>query len=285
VTQGQAMQGNSTSSVLGRRLGGELLKLRTAAGLTQPQAAKVLTASTAKVAKMERGWVPIRDPDIRALCELYGVNDPGVVSSLLELAQVDRERRKSKGWWDDFPSLGDMKEYVNLEDAATTIRAWQLTYIPGLLQTPEYIRALRDDPSEPFVEARLRRQRRLDADPPLTLDVVLYEAALRHLVGSPDVMAAQLEHLTTMAGRPHITLRVLPFSAGALLGMNCTFNVLSFAEPGAMDVVYMELAFTRRWVEGGKEAVQHADLFEKITARALDPSDSLSLIDDIRNHL
>jgi hypothetical protein len=242
---------------------------------------------------MEGGWVPVRDPDIRALCDLYGVSDPAVVGELLELARVDRDRRKSKGWWDGFPSLGDMKEYVSLEDAATTIRAWQLTYVPGLLQTPDYIRALRadfpqpDDPStvERFVSARLRRQRRLDANPPLTLDVVIYEAALRHLVGTPGVMADQLDHLTGMAAKPHITLRVLPFDAGVLHGMNCTFNVLSFAEPGAMDVVYMDLPFTCRWIEGGNQAVQLADLLEKISTRALDPSDSLAFIDTIRNDL
>ncbi|MGP3969249.1 DUF5753 domain-containing protein [Streptomyces sp. 6N223] len=293
MTERQPSQDSRVSTVLGRRLGGELLRLRLAAGLTQGQAAKALTSSTGKVAKMEGGWVPMRDPDIRVLTELYGVSDPATVPHLLELARVDRERRKSKGWWDDFPLLGDVKEYVSLEDAATAIRAWHLTYIPGLLQTPAYTRALRDDLSDPedptsvedFVATRLRRQRRLSADPPLTLNVVIYEAALRHLVGGPVTMAAQLEHLTSMASRSHITVRVLPFSAGALLGMNCNFSVLSFAEPGAMDVVYMELAFTRRWVEGGKEAVQHADLFEKITARALDSSESLALINTIRNDL
>ncbi|MGO4427852.1 helix-turn-helix domain-containing protein, partial [Streptomyces sp. MCAF7] len=95
MTTSQPTQGNSTSTVLGRRLGKELIELRTAAGMTQPHAAKALTASTTKVAKMERGWVPMRDPDIRTLCELYGVADPTVVGGLLELAKVDRERRKA----------------------------------------------------------------------------------------------------------------------------------------------------------------------------------------------
>ncbi len=141
------MLGNSTSSVLGRRLGSELIKLRTAAGLTQTHAAKALTSSITKVTKMERGWVPMRDPDIRALCELYGVRDPGAVGGLLELARVDRERRKAKGWWDGYTIHGVMQEYVMLESAATAIKVWQPAFIPGLLQTPDYVRALRHGPT------------------------------------------------------------------------------------------------------------------------------------------
>jgi transcriptional regulator with XRE-family HTH domain len=294
VTTSQPMQGNSTSTVLGRRLGEELIKLRTAAGMTQPHAAKTLTASTTKVAKMERGWVPIRDPDIRALCELYGVADPTVVGGLLELAKVDRERRKAKGWWNDFPGLGDMQEYVALESAATAINAWQPTFVPGLLQTPDYIRALRQDaPSaerrgdnEAFVAARLARQRRLDdGQPPFSLRAVMYEAALRNLIGGADVMRAQLEHLGKAARQANVSLQVLPFSTGARHGMNCTFNVLSFAEPGAMDVVYMEVPFTRLWVEGGESAARHVELFERISKQALSEHASLEFINSLSREL
>lgn len=189
MTARQPTQGYSTSTVLGRRLGGELTKLRTAAGLNQTQAGKALTASTTKVAKMEGGWVPVRDPDIRALCELYGVHDPGTVGGLLELARVDRERRKAKGWWDGYTIHGVMQEYVTLESAATAVKAWQPAFVPGLLQTPEYVRALRTSPGaqvgkgfqsdEEFIAARLARQRRLSNGTPLFLRVVIYEAVLR----------------------------------------------------------------------------------------------------------
>ncbi|WP_458088346.1 helix-turn-helix domain-containing protein [Streptomyces malaysiensis] len=291
MTTSQPMQGNSTSTVLGRRLGGELTKFRTAAGLTQTHAAKVLTGSTTKVAKMEGGWVPMRDPDIRALCELYGLSDPAAVGGLLELARIDRERRKAKGWWNEFPNLGDMQEYVALENAATAIKAWQLTFVPGLLQTPDYIRALRSDaPSaggdhEEFVAARLARQRRLDEAPQLSLRAVVYEAALRNLIGGADVMRGQLAHLVAVARKDSVNLRVLPFSAGARHGMNCTFNIISFAEPGAMDVVYMEVPFRRLWVEGGDAAAQHDELFERIAAHALDEHDSLELITSLSGEL
>ncbi|MFM9441917.1 helix-turn-helix domain-containing protein [Streptomyces acidiscabies] len=295
MTQGQARQGNSTTSVLGRRLGGELLKLRTAAGLTQGDAGRVLTSSAAKVAKMEGGWVPIRDPDIRALCELYGVRDLGVIGGLLELARVDRERRRAKGWWDDYAISGLMQEYVALENAATVIRAWQPAFVPGLLQTPEYVRAVRHTPvtaatkraqsDDDFIAARIARQRRLVEDPPLTLRVVLYEAVLRNFPGGAEVARGQLDELLRATDLPNISLRIFPLGGGTHQGLNGSFNILSFAAPGAMDVVYVEAPFSRRWVEGGEAAASYDGLFEKVVEYSLDESDSASFMSKLRKEL
>ncbi|MFD7237059.1 helix-turn-helix domain-containing protein [Streptomyces syringium] len=281
MTASQPMQGNSTSTVLGRRLGGELIKLRTAAGMTQPQAAKVLSASTTKVAKMERGWVPIRDPDIRALCELYGTTEPTVVGGLLELARIDRERRKVKGWWSSLPR--DVREYIELENVATSIKTWQVSYVPGLLQSPDYVRALQR--TEQLAAARLERQRRLVDTPPLTFHAVIHEAALRCQVGGAGVMGGQLDHLSQVSRKPNVTLQVLPFQAGSHRALGAAFNVISFADPGAMDVVYMEAPLIQQWAEGGEEAAQHAALFESVASAALSPDDSRALISSIRKEL
>ncbi|MFF6999189.1 helix-turn-helix domain-containing protein [Streptomyces sp. NPDC008313] len=297
MTPRQPQQGNSTSSVLGRRLGSELLRIRTAAGLTQPQAAKVLSASTAKIAKMEGGWVPVRDPDIRALCDLYGVHDPGAVGGLLELARIDRERRKAKGWWDDYRSaLGVMHEYVTLEHAARTIRTWQPAFIPGLLQTPDYVRRLRQGdptptmarrqgPDEEFVTARLARQQRLHDDRPLHLHAVIYEAALRNFPGGAETARGQLDHLSTMTELPNVSLQVYPFSSGPHLGLNSSLNIISFAEPGAMDVVYSEVPFTQLWIEGGEGTAAHVELFQYIAERSLDERQSALLLHSLRKEL
>ncbi|MBO3676636.1 helix-turn-helix domain-containing protein [Streptomyces sp. NEAU-YJ-81] len=280
------MQGNSTSTVLGRRLGGELTKLRTAAGLTQTHAAKVLTGSTTKVAKMEGGWVPMRDPDIRALCELYGLSDPAAVGGLLELARIDRERRKAKGWWNEAAFTGTMKEYVPLESAATAIKAWQVSFIPGLLQTVGYARSLRrvtvpeehPDRTEEFAASRAARQRRLSEDSPLSLWAIIPEAALRIPGAEPEVASEQLSSLLDWGERPNVTIQVLPFSAGLAASLTGSFNVLSFAEPGAMDVVYMELPLSEMWVEGGDGAAQHAKLFDETARIALPEAESRTFI-------
>ncbi|MEW2121584.1 helix-turn-helix transcriptional regulator [Streptomyces sp. NPDC005474] len=295
MTAGQARQGNSTTSVLGRRLGAELLKLRTSAGLTQPQAAKALSASTAKVAKLEGGWVPVRDPDIRALCELYGVHDPGTVGGLLELARVDRERRKAKGWWDGYTIHGVMQEYVTLESAATAIKVWQPAFVPGLLQTPQYVRALRQgptsevakspDPDEEFIAARLARQQRLTNDPPLSLQVVIYEAVLRNFPGGETTAAGQLDHLTRLAELPNTSVQIFPLGAGTHPGLNGSFNIISFAAAGAMDVVYVEAPFAQRWVEGGEAAAAYDELFERIAERSLSERESISFLHKLRKEL
>ncbi|MFS8199575.1 helix-turn-helix domain-containing protein [Streptomyces sp. CWNU-52B] len=291
MSANQPTLGNSTSSVLGRRLGGELIKLRTAAGLNQSHAAKALSSSITKVTKMERGWVPMRDPDIRALCDLYGIHDPRAVGGLLELARVDRERRKAKGWWNDYTIPGVMQEYVTLESAATTIKAWQPAFVPGLLQTPEYVRGLRANPTvkvtkgpdtdDEFIAARLARRRRLTDEPSLSLQAVVYEAVLRNFPGGPATARGQLEALTKVADLPSVSLRIYPFSAGTHSGLNASFNIISFAAPGAMDVVYVEVPFAQRWVEDEAASASYSEMFEVIAERSLDERQSESLLHEL----
>jgi transcriptional regulator with XRE-family HTH domain len=289
VAEDQSKRSNPVSTALGRRLGGELLRLREQANMTQPQAAKFLSASTAKVAKMERGWVPMRDPDIRALCDAYGVTDPAIVRSLLDLAATDRNRRKAKGWWQRYPELGQASEYVVLEDAATRVRYWQLALVPGLLQTPDYARALavadgawsREDEIERFVQARIARQNRLTDERPLKVHAVIHEGALRQQIGGREVMREQLAHLLRLSDLPNVELMVLPYSAGAHPGVSTSFSMLSFDAPGAMNVVHMETTFSGLWLESRDDSVRHSDLFERIAERALAPDDSLTLIDTV----
>jgi transcriptional regulator with XRE-family HTH domain len=293
VTANRTERTASVSTVLARRLGGELLRLREACGMKQPQAAEVLSASVAKVAKMERGWVPIRDPDIRSLCELYGVTDPQLLARLLDLAKADRDRRKAKGWWNQYPELRSLVEYVALEDIATNVRTWQQAFIPGLLQTPDYARALAignaawDDPAEVerFVEAKIARQGRLRDERPLQLWAVVGEAALRQLVGGRDVMRGQLAHLVEAAQAPHVRLQVVPFLAGSHPGMTSAFSVVSFAEPGAMDVVYMDTTSATLWLESEADAARHAVTFDRIVRSGLAQHDAIALIERIRKEL
>ncbi|MEV7979337.1 helix-turn-helix transcriptional regulator [Streptomyces sp. NPDC086519] len=293
MTADQFTRGNRVSTVLARKLGGELLRLRDDAGLTQPQAAAALSATAAKVAKMERGWVPVRDPDVRILCDLYGVSDEKTVERLLSLAKTDRERRKAKGWWHQYPVLRSLVEYVALEDIATGVRTWQGAFVPGLLQTPDYARALAvgnadwEDPDdiERFVEAKIARQARLMDGNPLNLWALVGEGALRQLVGGREVMREQLAHLVESSRLSNVRLQVVPFVAGSHPGMTSSFNVVSFAEPGAMDVVYMDTTSSTLWLESERDAVRHNVTFERIARNGLALHDSVALIERIRKEL
>ncbi|MFF2007647.1 helix-turn-helix domain-containing protein [Streptomyces sp. NPDC058195] len=286
-------RGRTVSTVLGRRLGGDLLRMREACALRQAHAADALTASVAKVAKIERGLVPIRDPDIRALCHLYGESDEAIIDRLLALAKTDRERRKASGWWNQYPGLQSMVEYVALEDIATTLRTWQASIVPGLLQTPDYARALAvgngswDDPDEIelFVEARMTRQTRLSGDHPLELRAVVHEGALRQLVGGREVMREQLSKLLSVARQPNVKLQVMPYNAGAHPGMTSAFTIVSFAEPGALDVVHMDTTSTTLWLESDTDAQRHVALFDRISRLGLAQQTSVRLINDIRREL
>lgn len=278
-------RGVAVSTVLGRKLGGELLRMREECGLKQPDAAAALSASVAKVAKIERGGVLIRDPDVLALCTLYEA-DAHALDSLLSLAKADRERRKAEGWWNGYPELRSQVEYVALEDVATHVRAHQLTVLPGLFQTPDYARALAvgcgtwNDPDEieRFVEARVARQERLTSPDPIHVWAVISEATLYQEVGDRDVLKAQLEHLLALTRLANVKLQVLPFRAGAHAGMAGAFNIVSFAEPGAMDVVHLDTTSSSVWLESEKDSARHGVIFDRVARRALAQADSRSLI-------
>ncbi|MEV8308893.1 helix-turn-helix transcriptional regulator [Streptomyces flavidovirens] len=275
-----------TSTVLGRKLGGELLRLREAAGKTQAEAAEVLSATATKVVKIERGWVPVRDPDIKALCELYGAEGRDTVDGLLHLASTDRDRRRARGWWNQYPELRAQVEYVALEDVATQVRTLQITLIPGLFQSPDYARALHvaaghwEDPDEieRYVEARIARQDRLTGERPIQVWAVISEGALRQQVGGRDVMRAQLEHLLKLTKLSNIKVQVLPYRAGAHASMAGAFTVMSFAESSAVEVVHLDTPSSTLWLESEQDAAHHAVIFDRVARNALAQTDSRSLI-------
>lgn len=281
-------RGQTVSTVLGRRLGGELLLMREARGMRQSQAAEALSASVSKVAKMERGLVPMRDPDIRALCHLYGQEDSTLVGRLLSLARKDRERRRAHGWWEGSHGVA-LAEYIALEEIALRLRIWQMALVPGLFQTAEYVRALAFadlswddlDRAEKVVESRMMRQSRLFGEGSLHLHAVIWEAGLRQQIGGPDVMRRQLAHVVDLAQKPSITVQVLPYTAGGHPCVGGPFNILSFAEGDALDVVYMEGLDSTTWAEGAEESAQYVSLFARISEASLSPDDSVRYIEDI----
>ncbi|MFF4830279.1 DUF5753 domain-containing protein [Streptomyces sp. NPDC001315] len=168
-------------------------------------------------------------------------------------------------------------------------------FVPGLLQTPEYVRALREspaaqvtkgpEPDEEFIAARLARRQRLKGEPPLSLRVVIYEAVLCNFPGGASTAAGQVDELARMAELPSVSIRIFPFSAGTHPGLIGSFNIISFAAPGAMDVVYVEAPFAERWVEGGGAAAAYDELFERITERSLDERESVAFLHHLRRRL
>ena len=263
-----------------RELGALLRKLRTEKGLTVEQAAGQLLFSMSKLSRMETGHGVATARDIRDLCDLYGVTDEAERDRMTSLAREG----KRVGWWQGY-DLDYFATYVGLEAEATGITCYQSAIVPGLMQTPRYARAMHaaNVPQIPagrieqLIEVRLTRQQLLVQEPPLRLEAILDEALLRRVVGGPVVMAAQLDHLAELSGRPNVTMRVIPFGAGAHPAMNSTFNILDFAGPVA-PVVYVEGLVGWIYVERSQDVKRYQQVFEHLRTVSLNPQESIELI-------
>jgi transcriptional regulator with XRE-family HTH domain len=265
-----------------RRLAQALRELRHEAGLTQDAVAARMGWHSSKLFRLENARSPRVDwLDVRELMDLYGVTSPHR-EALIQLARDAR----MMGWWTPYRDVFT-GSYVALEDEASAMRLYYPELIPGLLQTEHYaravIRAVRPGYDEESVErrvmARLARQKALlDREAPPELICVLNEAVLRRQVGEAHVRAGQLRALADTAERPHLTIQVLPFSAGAHAGLEGGFVLIEFPSEQDPDVVYVEGIMGDLYLESVEEVKRYQSAFERIRTIALGPQETLTFI-------
>jgi heme exporter protein D len=251
--------------------------------MTVEQVAEQLLCSPSKVSRMETGSRGATLRDVRDLCDLYEVKDSAERDRLAKLATEG----KQQGWW-QFYELGGFATYVGLEAEATTLIVFSCTIVPGLLQSPAYVRAMHKtfvpelppERIEEFVEVRLTRQRLLTRDPPLRLVAVLDEAVLQRAVGGPAVMAEQLDLLLKAAQEPNITIRVIPNAAGAHPAMDSNFNILEFSND-APQVVYVEGLVGYLYLERPQDITRYREIFENLLKISSTPQESIELISEM----
>jgi transcriptional regulator with XRE-family HTH domain len=266
--------GDAGPTVLRLLLGAQLRKLREAKHISLEDAGRQIRASHSKMSRLELGRVGFKDRDITDLLTLYGVTGRPEIEALRALAK----RANAQGWWHDYSDVleGWFEAYVGLEEAASRIRAYELQFVPGLLQTPEYARAVTllghggADGAEidRRVSLRMARQALLDSPRAPHLWVVLDEAVLRRPVGRPDVMRGQLRHLLACAQRPGITLQVLPFRVGGHAAAGGPFSILRFAEPDLQDVVYIEQLTSALYLDKPVEVDSYLEVMEQLCLQA-----------------
>lgn len=273
-----------------RQLGVELRKLREGVGLTCEDVGERMEWSRAKVSRLENGKAVIRTPDLELMCRIYGA-EGDTVQALIALSK----EAKTPGWWHDYddaiPSW--FSAYVGLEAAAATIRYFENEVIPGLFQTPDYIRAIhraasvREDPDEidRMIAFRLARQQILGRPDAPLIWAVIGEGALRRVVGGPEQMRAQLDRLVDLAEGPQVRIQVLPFKAGAHASMNGPFTLLGFAEHGNPDVVYIENQVGALYVEKPAGIERYTTMFEHLVAKAPSHEESAAMISAIAKEL
>jgi len=245
-----------------RLLGAQLRRLREERGITLEDAGNVIRASGSKMSRLETGRVGFKDRDITDLLTFYEVTDEQQCDALRKLAR----NASAHGWWHDYSDVlpAWFAAYVGLEEAATSIRTYEIQFVPGLLQTEDYARAVtllghHGAPAaeiEQRVGLRMARQVLLAEPRPMHLWAVLDEAVLRRPAGRPGVMRRQLQHLLEAAERPNVTIQVIPFAAGAHAAAGGPFSILRFAERDLPDVVYLEQLTSALYLDK-RETVDH----------------------------
>lgn len=243
-----------------RRLRGELRKAREQAKLTQAQVAEEMDWSVSKVIRIETGAVGLSITDLRALLQLYGVEDRAAIDVLVEMGKASRRR----AWWDGFREFLNetMIKFIGLESSASIFRQYQDEVVPGLLQTSDYVRAIQDlydtDAAviEKRIEVRIKRQEILDPGNPAKFFFVVDERVFRRVVGGPEVMREQLERLREFNRQSNISIQVIPFSAGLHVGLKLgSFSVLEFPGDDQDHVAAVEQASAGLVLEDRPELV------------------------------
>ncbi|CAL9320885.1 helix-turn-helix domain-containing protein [Streptomyces sp. CSDS2] len=270
-----------------RKLGAELRTLRTGAGLTSGEAARLVGWHQSKVSRIETGASGVKPADLRLLLDAYGVRDRHLRELLLILAGSEETSGRHR-WWHAYRGVlpPTYRDFISLESQASAMRTLETTVVPGLLQTAEYARAvtraavkdLDEDRLDTLVEVRLARQDVLRSDPPLTLSAVLDEAVLRREVGGPGVMARQRRRLMEAARLPQVRLQVLPFTAGAHIGLTGPFVIFSFPSTSDLDVVVLDQLTSSLYLERKEDLMAYSEAFSTLQFHALSPEDSLDYI-------
>ncbi|MGW1160071.1 helix-turn-helix domain-containing protein [Streptomyces sp. NPDC002513] len=270
-----------------RKLGAELRGLRARAGLTSGQAAAQVGWHQSKVSRIETGSSGVKPGDVRLLLDTYRVEDPELRELLLVLAgSEDGDGRQN--WWHAYRGVlpPAYRDFISLESQACGMLTLETSVVPGLLQTPEYARAvtqaavgtLGDAALDALVEVRLARQEVLRANPPLRLSAVLDEGVLRREIGGPATMTRQLKRLLDEARLPHVRLQVLPFTAGAHIGVTGPFVIFSFPSRSDLDVVVLDHLTSSLYLERKEDLQAYSEAFESLRIHALSPEDSLDYI-------
>jgi hypothetical protein len=281
----------SGPTVLRMLLGAHLRSLREAQGVSREDAGWEIRASESKISRMELGRVGFKERDVADLLTLYRVNDDEERNRLLTLAR----EANTPGWWHRY---GDVlpdwfQSYVGLEAAAALIRTYEVQFIPGLLQTRDYARAVvllghGRAPAEEIerrVDLRMARQRLLTRPDPPQLWAVVDEAVLRRPIGGPDVMRAQIEALIEITTLPNVRLQVVGFEVGGHAAAGGSFSILRFPDQDLPDVVYVEQLTSALYLDKRDDVDHYAAAMERLCVEAEPPARTVDILTNILKDL
>jgi transcriptional regulator with XRE-family HTH domain len=272
-------------TVLRILLGTQLRRLRTEKGISREDAGYSIRASHAKISRLELGQVSFKQRDVADLLTLYGVTDPAERQPLLDLAK----QANAPGWWHKY---GDVlptwfEVYIGLEGAASSIRTYENQFVPGLLQTPGYARAVIELAHEKAtraemdrrVDLRTTRQKRLESG--LTLWAVIDEAVVRRTLGGPDIMREQIAHLLEVTAERNVTVQIMPFERGGHAAAGGPFSILRFPEPELPDVVYMEQLTSALYLDKPADSDHYMEVMDRLSIQAETPKETRRFLEHL----
>ncbi|MBO3680887.1 helix-turn-helix transcriptional regulator [Streptomyces sp. NEAU-YJ-81] len=272
-------------------LGKRLQDLREKAGLSFEQAGRALDVTHATIRRMEKAEVGLKLPYVEKLLRTYGVADPEEVEGFLSLA---REANKA-GWWHRFRDVLPewFNTFVSLEVEANLIRAYEPHYIPGLLQSEDYARAVLragmphapESEIERNVALRMERQALLTRDNPPMLWVVMDETVVRRPIGGSETMRAQIARLIEEAEAPHIRLQIMPFDAGPHPAMYGPFHIFRFPIPELPDIAYTESLVSGSYFDQRDDVSAFLEALDRMCAQAAPAQTTQAILSRIRKEI
>ncbi|MFD7445025.1 helix-turn-helix transcriptional regulator [Streptomyces sp. NPDC059909] len=272
-------------------LGKRLQDLRERAGLKREEAAKVLRVAPATIRRMEMAEVALKIPYVQLLLRAYGITDDEA-DGFVQLT----EEANRPGWWQRFHDVlpGWFSMYVSLEGAASLIRAYEPHFVPGLLQTEDYARAVMRsgalggtsaDDIERHVALRMERQALLTRAEAPRFWVIVDETVLRRPAGGPQVMRAQIDRLLEATALPNVTLQVAEFATGPHAGTYGPFVLFRFAVPELPDMVYSEYVTGAVYLDARPEVASHLEVMDRMAAQAATAQRTKDILRGVRKEL
>ncbi|OHV42011.1 MULTISPECIES: helix-turn-helix domain-containing protein [Pseudofrankia] len=268
-------------------LGSQLRRLRDAKGITREEAGYHIRGSESKISRLELGRVSFKERDVEDLLTLYGVTDEAERTPFLAMVREANQQ----GWWQSFSEVlpNWFQPYIGLEESASLIRTYELQFIPGLLQTEEYARAVitqgnrgvARDVIDTRVNVRMNRQKLLTRDNAPRLWVVIDEAALRRPIGGTKTMKAQIEHLLELMNQPSLTLQVMPFDFGGHAAEGGAFSILRFPEADIPDVVYIEVLGGANYLDKREDVDRYMEAMDRLCVDSTTPARTADVLKKI----
>lgn len=275
-------QGSATARRM--MLGARLRRLREERDISRAEAGYTIRASESKMSRLELGKVSFKERDVADLLVLYGVTDPAERQAVLSMV---REANRP-GWWRAYEDvLPDwFKDYIGLEQAATRIRTYETHFVPGLLQTDDYSRAVISTALPPpgpeeierAVALRATRKQLLSAPSSPHIWAVVEESALNRPVGSEELRRAQLEHLVKLGEQPQVTIQVLPLARHVHAAAGGAFTLLRFGEADLPDVVYVEYLLSALYLDRPDHVSRYAQVMDRLSVESLTPAETAAFI-------